>query len=172
MGGVAARAVTAPPPRFLADAMLGRLARWLRTLGYDTAYDPAVHDPALVAWADRHARVLLTRDRRLVADLRPARSVLVRSDAPLVQLRETAEACGLGAPPGLFARCTVCNGVLRPATAAEAEALVPARVRERGGAVWRCGACGRAYWEGSHTGRMRRTLAAAFPEWDLGGGAA
>ena len=165
-GGVAARAVT-DAPRFLADAMLGRLARWLRALGYDAAYDPAVDDPDLVAWADGHARVLLTRDRRLVEDLRPARSVLVRSGAPLAQLRETVEACGLGAPPGLFTRCTVCNGALRPATAEEVEALVPKRVRERGGAVWRCAACGRAYWDGSHTGRMRRTLAEAFPEWDV-----
>ena len=151
--------------------MLGRLARWLRTLGYDTAYDPSVDDPALVAQADAQARVLLTRDRRLVADLRPARSVLVRSDAPLAQLREVAEACGLAAPPGLFTRCAVCNGALRRATAAEVATLVPERVRERGGAVWRCPGCGRAYWDGSHTRRMRATLTAAFPEWDVRGGA-
>lgn len=157
--------MAAAPPRFLADAMLGRLARWLRTLGYDTAYDPSADDPVLVAQADAEARVLLTRDRRLVADLRPARSVLVRSDAPLAQLHEVAEACGLAAPPGLFTRCAVCNGVLRPATVTEAGALVPPRVRERGGAVWRCPSCGRAYWDGSHTRRMRATLAAAFPEW-------
>lgn len=145
--------------------MLGRLARWLRALGYDTAYDPAVDDPDLVARAGAEGRVLLTRDRHLVEHLRPARPVLVRSEAPLAQLREVAEACRLGPPPGLFARCTVCNGALRPATAAEVEARVPDRVRRRGGAVWRCDGCGRVYWDGSHTRRMRRTLAAAFPEW-------
>lgn len=153
------------PPRFLADAMLGRLARWLRTLGYDTAYDPSVDDPDLVAQADAEGRVLLTRDRHLVKHLRPARSVLVRSDAPLAQLREVVGACGLGPPTAPFSRCTVCNGPLRPATAEEVAASVPELVRERGGAVWRCGACGRTYWDGSHTRRMRRTLADAFPEW-------
>ncbi len=76
-----------PPARFLANAMLGRLARWLRTLGFDTFYDPAVHDPQLVVLAAAEGRVLLTRDRHLVEHLRPERALLVTHDAPLDQLR-------------------------------------------------------------------------------------
>jgi hypothetical protein len=60
--------------RFSADVMLGRLARWLRVLGHDTAYETDVDDPDLVARADAEGRVLLTRDRHLVTHLRPARS--------------------------------------------------------------------------------------------------
>lgn len=145
--------------------MLGRLARWLRTLGFDTFYDPAVHDPQLVALADAEGRVLLTRDRHLVQHLRPGRALLIASDAPLDQLREVVAACGLSPPAAPFTRCPVCNALLRPATADEAAALVPEASRGLPGTVSRCPGCGRVYWEGSHTRRMRQALSQALPGW-------
>lgn len=145
--------------------MLGRLARWLRTLGFDTAYDPAVHDPELVQLAADEARVLLTRDRHLVDHLRPERVILVTDDAPLAQLRQVVEACALHPPAQLFTRCIVCNTELRPATEDEAATLVPAASRGLPGPVSRCPGCGRVYWEGSHTRRMRESLARALPGW-------
>ena len=57
-------------PRFAADAMLGRLARWLRVLGYDTSYDTTLADPVLVRLAGEEARILLTRDRHLLKELK------------------------------------------------------------------------------------------------------
>jgi hypothetical protein len=92
------------PPRFLADAMLGRLARWLRVLGFDTAYDPTVHDPALVRMANAEGRVLLTRDRHLAA-----------LPAPL----PPDEAAALVPPaarglPGPVRRCEACGRVYWP----------------------------------------------------------
>lgn len=152
---------------FFADAMLGRLARWLRVLSYDTAYDAEIDDPDLVARADAESRVLLTRDRHLVTHLRPARSVLIHSDVPLDQLHEVVGACDLGPPAELFTRCPVCNGALRPATPVEQRDLVPVAAQALPGPVHRCPRCGRVYWLGSHTERMRRTLAAAFPAWGL-----
>lgn len=157
----------ADEPRFLADAMLGRLARWLRTLGLDTGYDPAIHDPELVALAAAEGRVLLTRDRHLVAHLRPERALLIQADAPLAQLRQVMDACGLQAPARLFSRCLVCNTPLRPATPDEAAALVPEASRGLPGPVQRCPGCGRVYWHGSHTRRMRDALVRTFPEWTL-----
>jgi uncharacterized protein len=148
--------------------MLGRLARWLRVLGLDTAYEPALSDTELVRWAHTEARILLTRDRPLVAELQPRRALLLASDAPLEQLREVVTATGLSHPTELFHRCLVCNAALRPATANEVESLVPAPARALPGPVRRCPGCNRIYWPGSHARRMRAALALAFPQWFCG----
>src|SRR3712207_1740247 len=135
--------------------MLGRLARWLRVLGADTAYDPARHDPELVRQAAAEDRVLLTRDRLLVEHRRPARALLVTADEPLAQLGRVDGAHALPPPAELFARCLVCNTPLRPATPEEeAAALVPAGARALPGPVRRCPTCDRVYWPGSHARRM------------------
>src|SRR5690242_1416635 len=100
--------------------MVARLARWLRVLGYDTVWDPALDDHALVALAAAEDRVLLTRDRHLLRELRPARALEIRSDVPLEQLRAVVEALALGAPGELFTRCLVCNAPLHDVDAGEA----------------------------------------------------
>lgn len=156
-----------PAPPFLADAMLGRLARWLRVLGYDTSYDQVLDDPALVALADAEGRVLLTRDRHLVTHLSPHAALLLTTDRPLAQLREVVDALGLPAPTSLFTRCTLCNARLRIASADEMARDVLEKSRPLPGPFYRCPGCGRMYWQGSHVGRMQRTLATAFPEWKL-----
>ncbi len=145
--------------------MLGRLARWLRTLGFDTTYDPALHDPELVTLAAAEGRVLLTRDRHLIAHLKPERALLITDDAPLAQLRQVVAECRLSPPARLFSRCLVCNGELRPAAPDEAATMVPEASRGLPGPVQRCPDCGRIYWQGSHTRRMRETLAQALPGW-------
>ncbi|GAA3533286.1 Mut7-C RNAse domain-containing protein [Zobellella aerophila] len=152
-------------PRFLADAMLGRLARWLRVLGYDTFYDPAGDDKELVALSDAEHRVLLTRDRHLVHFLRPRHPLLITAEKPLVQLREVIGACRLSPPAELFTRCLLCNQPLRAATAEEAATLVPETARGLPGQVRRCPHCRHIYWYGSHTRRMRETLLRELPDW-------
>lgn len=149
-------------PRFIADAMLGRLARWLRTLGYDTAYDDAIADAELVRRAFTEGRLILTRDRRLFDEWRIEGGLLVQADGPLEQLREVVEAFDLLPPGRLFTRCRVCNGVLEVVERETVADRVPPRVgaRARGFAV--CPDCGRVYWEGTHTERMREVLARVF----------
>ncbi|MBS7455603.1 Mut7-C RNAse domain-containing protein [Coralloluteibacterium stylophorae] len=163
------RDVQSPPAQggaaFLADAMLARLARWLRTLGCDTLLEPQRPDRELVAIAACEDRVLLTRDRHLVAFLRPAKVFIPASDVPLEQLAEVVAHCALPAPTELFTRCLVCNAPLRAATAEEAAAHVPPTVQGSPDPVRRCPGCGRVYWQGSHTRRMREALWRALPEW-------
>ncbi len=162
--GLAALAST---PRFLVDAMLGRLARWLRVLGMDTAYNPDVPDPMLVRWAQAEQRILLTRDRNLLAELRPQRSLLVEADAPLLQLRQVVAQVGVAPPVELFTRCLVCNAELLPAGTEDWKTRIPPASRELPGPVRCCPSCKRVYWPGSHTRRMRAALARAFPDWPL-----
>ena len=150
--------------RFVADAMLGRLARWLRALGYDTVYDASDDDRSLVALADREDRTLLTRDRHLLRELRPRQALEIRSDVPLEQLSEVVRALALPAPNELFRRCLVCNTLLDDVPPAEAAALVPPAARSLSGPVRRCSTCSRVYWPGSHARRMTRALTSVFPD--------
>ena len=145
--------------------MLGRLARWLRVLGFDTRYEPTLADPALVAIANAEARVLLTRDRHLLRELRPVRALEVMGDEPLVQLRGVIAALALLAPQELFTRCLLCNAPLDTLPPDEGHALVPPEARGLPGPVRRCPACGRVYWQGSHARRMRAALESALGEW-------
>jgi uncharacterized protein with PIN domain len=152
--------------RFVADAMLARLARWLRVLGFDTLHDPAVHDDELVRISGDEGRVLLTRDRQLLRELRPAQSLEITHDAPLEQLTQTVIALALPAPPQLFTRCMMCNSLLsQPLPQEQADALVPEGVRGIPGPVRRCPGCGRVYWQGSHTRRMRAAIERTLPGW-------
>jgi uncharacterized protein with PIN domain len=144
--------------------MLGRLARWLRVLGYDTRYDPSLDDHTLVQLANSEDRVLLTRDRHLLRELRPARALQITSDAPLDQLADVVAELALGTPHELFRRCLVCNTPLADVAPADAAGLLPPAARALPGSVRRCPTCGRVYWPGSHVRRMTRTLARVFPE--------
>jgi uncharacterized protein len=145
--------------------MLGRLARWLRVLGYDTIYDPALDDRTLVALANAEGRVVLTRDRRLLRDLRPARQLEITSESPLEQLSTVIDACALQPPTELFTRCLLCNAVLDELPRDEARSLLPPKSRDLPGPTRRCPSCGRVYWLGSHARRMRETLRRALPLW-------
>jgi uncharacterized protein len=145
--------------------MLGRLARWLRVLGADAAYDATSPDASLVRRAREESRVLLTRDRTLVKELRPPRVVLVTSDEPLAQLRQVVAEARLAPPRELFTRCLVCNEPLRDVDPLDAAELVPERARGLPGPVRRCLRCERVYWPGSHARRMRAALERALPGW-------
>ncbi len=144
--------------RFICDAMLGRLARWLRVLNYDTAYDDAIEDEALIRRAVDEGRVILTRDRRLPQEWRVGDCLVLESERPAEQLREVADHYQLERPRQLFRRCLECN---EPLQTVEAEAVadrIPESVRRRHEHFTRCPACGRVYWEGSHVRRMERKL--------------
>ena len=153
------------PPRFLADAMLGRLARWLRVLGFDTSYDPALDDTTLVRLADAEDRILLTRDRHLLRELRPRHALEITREQPLDQVAAVVEQLELRPPRELFTRCMMCNTPLDDLSAEDAAALLPPDARQLGGPMRRCPQCKRVYWAGSHVRRMTRALAAALPAW-------
>lgn len=158
---------TGERPRFIADAMLGRLARWLRTLGYDTAYEDGISDESLVRRSLTEGRHILTRDRRLFDEWTVSGTVLDR-EKPLDQLREVVRRFHLPRPRRLFRRCRECNAELQPVPAAAVEDRLPERVAQRatrtGEALARCPECDRVYWEGSHTRRMRAVVDGIFED--------
>lgn len=162
-------------PRFLADTMLGRLARWLRVLGYDTAYDRvSPDDKVMVEQAIREHRRLLTRDRYLVQrrSLRE-RATLVTSDELGEQLLQLNRELPLDLTPDVrSARCVWCNLVLEPIPPETAAPLVPAFVAGRHDRFARCPGCEKIYWPGTHWTNLLTRLARLRERADRSEGAA
>ena len=150
-------------PRFLADAMLGRLATWLRILGYDAEYFRG-EDAELIARAERDGRILLTRDTGMLRrrDLPP--HLFIRDDRVMEQVRQVMMVCHLALAPTAPRRCPRCNVTLEPRTKAEAAGRVPEFVWSRHDAFQECPTCGRIYWAGSHRQRMDETIRALLPD--------
>ena len=144
--------------RFFADAMLGRLARWLRILGYDTAYEEDIEDADLVRRAVDERRIILTRDRLMPKEWRIEWIHLVKAEEPMAQVREVADAFGLAEHARLFTRCSQCNAMLSDAAREEAAGHVPFDVLEAVESFRHSPDCNRYYWEGSHVKRIRRLL--------------
>jgi uncharacterized protein with PIN domain len=142
---------------FVADAMLGTLAKWLRILGYDTLYDPALDDYQLMRLARAEGRVLLTRDREL-AGRRGVHALLIESEDLDGQIRQVMAGLDLE-PDRSFSRCPVCNEPLQPLDREAARARVPAYVAQTHQTFKICPGCQRVYWRGSHWQRMAGRLA-------------
>ncbi|UCD74374.1 MAG: Mut7-C RNAse domain-containing protein [Phycisphaerales bacterium] len=144
--------------RFFVDVMLGRLARWLRILGFDTAYEEDIEDEDLIRCAVDERRIILTRDRLMPEQWRVDGIHLVNAEEPMAQLREVADAFGLAETARPFTRCSQCNALLSEASEDEVAVHVPADVLEAVKYFKHCPGCDRFYWEGSHVKRMRRML--------------
>jgi uncharacterized protein len=144
-----------PIPGLLVDAMLGRLARRLRLLGYDAAYWRDGSDAALVKRARAEGRLIVTRDHQL-AGRRGVRALLIASETLEEQVTQIREA--LGSPLLPLTRCSECNGELADLPRELAQGLVPTYVWHTQAAFRRCPDCGRIYWKGTHWPGMRARL--------------
>ena len=142
-------------PRFVLDTHLGRLASYLRLLGFDALYTNDAEDATLADLAAAEGRILLTRDRGLLKRRQVTRGYCLRSTNSRAQLREVVQRFDLAAAARPFTRCLACNGDLQPAPAAEVRHLLPEQARQAYDEFSRCTACGRVYWQGAHYARMR-----------------
>ena len=142
--------------KLLADCMLGRLAKWLRLLGYDTAYENDADDHELARRARAEGRVLLTRDHEL-AGRRGLRTLLIKSEALKEQIQQVQTALGPPPHPPL-SRCAVCNTVLEPISPNELVDRVPPYVLRTQAEFSCCPGCERVYWPGSHVQMMQEQL--------------
>ncbi|MBD3368445.1 MAG: hypothetical protein GF405_09795 [Candidatus Eisenbacteria bacterium] len=152
--------------RFVADVMLGRLARWLRIMGYDVLYDNVASDPELKRVAAADDRILLTRDREIAETRLPVTVFLVEHDDVQSQIRQVARAFGLDAERDLFTRCIVCNAGLESVGREDVQGLVPSYVLETAGTFARCPDCGKIYWPATHVARARRWLRETLSQED------
>lgn len=144
-------------PCFVADMMLGKLARWMRILGYDVWYKNPVDDETLLAMAREWHRVLMTRDTRLVRRRGVGEYMLIRENDPMDQLMEVVRAYPPD-PGHVLGRCVRCNTLLVSAEKEDLKDRVPEYICLTESKFGRCLKCGRVYWQGTHCRHMVRTL--------------
>ncbi len=154
---------TVNKPKFLADEMLGRLAKWLRLLGYDTKYSRRIPDSEIIDIAESEGRIILTRDTRLVLRKRCRDYIFIREDRWRAQLRQVYLEAGLNRDAALTI-CAVCNEPLRPIPKGSLEARVPAYVYETQEEFAECAVCSRVFWEATHTRKIIDELARLIEE--------
>ena len=148
--------------KFVCDDNLGRLARWLRTLGLDTVFDRAITDDQILSAALADDRVIITRDHRLAEKILARRVILLFSTKPLAQLQDVLEKTGLRLEAErLFTICPQCNVTLEEIKKEDFAAQIPPYVYRTKERFTRCRSCGRIFWRGTHVERMKQELAAA-----------
>jgi uncharacterized protein with PIN domain len=145
-------------PKFVLDVHLGRLAAYLRMLGFDSDYRNCAGDAELVRISADEERILLTRDRGLLKHSAVSRGYWLRQTDSRRQAAEVVTRFDLARSLRPFTRCMACNEPLRPVSKAEVHKRVPPRIAARHEEFRECPACRRVYWEGSHYQRMQRWM--------------
>ncbi|OGO08089.1 MAG: hypothetical protein A2Y61_01670 [Chloroflexi bacterium RBG_13_60_13] len=147
---------------FIVDSNAGRLAKWLRMMGYDTLFFSDIDDGHLVDIALREGRVVLTRDTQ-IARRRPVANgqlkvILTKSDDPKEQLHQVVSELKLDCSSRQFTRCLECNRNLAPRSRDEVADIVPPYVFRTQHQYMQCPSCLRVYWQGTHWQRMKKAL--------------
>lgn len=148
--------VIPPPvePRFVCDVHLGRLAAYLRMLGFDTLYPSDYRDEELARISSQDSRTLLTRDIGLLKRSIVIYGYFVRQTDPWRQLGEVVHRFHLLDSIVQFHRCTRCNAVLQPVDKADVQEFLPQETQRHYDEFRACHACGKVYWRGSHFEQM------------------
>ena len=143
-------------PRFIIDANLGRLARYLRLLGFDTLYRNNYPDQEIARIAQQDRRIVLTRDRALLQHKSITHGYFVRSDKPREQVKEILARLDLYDHVHPFTRCLRCNGEMENVEKHAVDHQLQPMTRQYYDRFRRCTACGQAYWKGSHFEKMEQ----------------
>ena len=141
--------------RFVLDVHLGKLARYLRLLGFDALYRNNYDDAELARLASAERRILLTRDRDLLKRAVVTHGFFVRATDPRRQVEEIMDRLDLYRAIQPFQRCPRCNGLLATVSKQQVWERLPPQTRRYIEAFWECEQCGQLYWEGSHVPHIR-----------------
>jgi uncharacterized protein with PIN domain len=141
--------------RFVLDIHLGKLATYLRLLGFDTLYQNDFADETLARLGADENRIVLTRDRGVLKRNLVSHGYCVRAAEPKAQVKEVLERFDLAGTVAPFTRCLRCNGLLEPVDKESVLDQLPHRTRHYYDSFYRCSACGQVYWPGSHFEHMQ-----------------
>lgn len=145
--------------RFIADDMLGRLAKWLRIFGFDVLYHRSINDNDLIEKANSTGRILLTRDTKIASSGGANRCILVIPDNYREQLKQLFRLLNLNIDRQcIFSRCLICNELLKTTDKENVKGKVPPFVFEKAGEFMRCEKCDKIYWRGTHIERVEKFI--------------
>jgi uncharacterized protein len=148
------RATPLRDTRFIVDVNLGKLAKKLRLLGFDTLFRNDFEDDEIVEIALREERIILTRDRGIMKKNAVTHGYWLRNDDPGKQLREVVGRLQLQNQFNPFSRCSNCNGELEEADKDQLKDRLQQDTVSYYNEFWKCRSCGKIYWEGSHFSRI------------------
>ena len=146
------------PVKFVLDTHLGRLAAYLRMLGFDAVYENDLDDAALAEISESQRRVLLTRDRGLLKRSVVEYGYCVRHTQPRTQFVEVSERYALQKDAAPWSRCVICNGLLEAVAKADVIDQLEPKTKLYYEDFQQCTACGQVYWRGSHFDRMEKLV--------------
>lgn len=148
--------------KFIVDSNVGKLAKWLRMLGYDAVFFEGEDDAYMIDRALKEDRVILTRDthimKRGVITSGRLKAILIDSDKPEPQIRQVIEALHLDFQSSPFTICLECNTPLQERSREEVKDRVPPYVFKTQLQYMECPVCQRLYWRGTHWQAMLRKL--------------
>jgi len=149
-------------PKFIVDINVGKLAKWLRVMGYDTLFIKDISDDNLIRIGLQEGRVVLTKDshilRRRIVTSGQLKALHIRYDDVTQQLRQVIEAFNLDSQEGEFSLCIECNRLLMDVQKDAVRHKVPPFVLETHSEFVSCPGCRRIYWQGTHWHRMKQKL--------------
>jgi len=147
-------------PLFIVDAMLGKLAKKLRLLGYDSLYSSSIEDDKLLHIAKNENRVIITKDVQLIHKAKKYQiaSIQITKNEEIEQFLQINEKANLGkcTISGSNSRCSLCNGELKYTEKNDIPENVPTGVFENMNDFWTCNKCGKIYWEGTHIKNLQK----------------
>jgi uncharacterized protein with PIN domain len=140
--------------KFVVDCMLGKCAKWLRILGFDTIFFSKAEDDRLIRIAREQDRILLTRDTGIVEKAKQIKVLFIQSEHWKSQVRQVLDELDIKMQVRPYSRCIECNAVLKPLSKKQAKNLVAPFVYERSDSFALCPKCGRVFWPGTHHSDM------------------
>jgi len=145
-------------PRFILDVHLGKLAKYLRMLGFDTLYENDYDDPEIIERAKTDGRIILTRDLGILKNSAVTRGYWLRSKDSREQLKEVMARFNLRGAVSPFTRCMECNGTMEKVDKSSIEERLEPKTKRYFDEFFRCSSCGKIYWKGSHFERMKKLV--------------
>jgi uncharacterized protein with PIN domain len=144
--------------KFIVDINLGKLAKMLRMLGFDTSYRNNYADAAIIHDSIGEKRIILTRDQNLLKNKSVTHGYWVRATDPKQQLEEIVKRFDLKSQIKPFKRCMVCNGIIKVVDKKDIQDQLPEKTIRYFEDFYRCSSCGKIYWKGSHYKKMEKVI--------------